>query len=637
MDIDVAPIAATDEEIAEALEHASIPALLAALVHLTGDIEIVRKATRPQNILGAEERSEALEKQAADTRRIALETLIHLRDQPRTIEALPSDVIRELTNFIAGKPLDDDYLEFALSELAIGGTDAFSVPGLEEVNPPTERGFHVAIIGAGMSGLLAAYRMRNAGISCTVLEKNDDVGGTWYENRYPGCRVDSPNHVYAYSFAPKDWPMHFSDQSVLLQYFREITDRYDLRDLVNFGHEVTECRYSPDEHRWQLTVATPNGVQVFSANAIVMAVGQLNRRKMPDLPGIDSFRGPSFHSSQWDHSVDLSGKRVGIIGTGASAFQFTPEVAKEARSISVFLRTPPWVAINPQYRKTISEHEHWLLNHVPYYGKWFRFHMFWVTSEGMLEMTIRDPGWNETRSVSERNERLRQTLVNGLEHQLEGRSDLIEKLTPSYPPGSKRMLIDDGHWYRTLQRPNVSVIDSQIDSICEQGIRTSDGTTHDFDVIVYGTGFKASEILFPMDIYDADGNELRTRWGDDPRAYLGITVPRCPNLFCLYGPNTNIVVNGSITFFSECEVRYVTSCLRHLLKNDLKAMDCRQSVHDSYNEMIDEYSLKRAWSVDNVRSWYKNRNGRVTQCWPGTMIEYWKQTQSVNPSDYRFT
>ncbi len=629
---------ASNEQIRACLEHAHVPALMCVLVHLTGDIDLLRGEIRPHVVPMGNPNQSISEEAKSKIVDAAFDVIAKYRDGEVTGPPFDSKLIPEMTNFVAGEELSDDYSEFALAELAINGRGAYEVEGFSSIPQITRDRFKVAIVGAGMSGILAAIRLKQAGVPFVVLEKNADVGGTWFENRYPGCRVDSPNHVYSYSFAPKDWPQHFSDQSVLLDYFRNVTEEHDLRAQIRFKTEVTEMHYCNDTARWTLNLDSETGADQVTANAVIVAVGQLNRPKMPDIAGQEQFLGPSFHSARWDRSVDLTGKRVAIIGTGASAFQFTPHVVKQSKSVDVYLRTPPWVAINPLYQAYISDQQHWLLNNIPFYATWFRFSMFWTSGEGLLSMARCDPTWDRSQnSISEANDRLRQMLTHGIETQLKERPDLIDKLTPSYPPAAKRMLIDDGDWYRALKKSNVRVIETKIETITESGIQRADGSTADYDVILYGTGFQANQILYPMKIYGVDGKELRERWGDDPRAYLGITMPNYPNMYTLYGPNTNIVVNSSIIFFSECEMLYIMQSIRHLLDNNYASMDCDPEFHDSYNERIDRENLEMAWGASSVNAWYKNANGRVTQCWPGTLVEFWKQCRDFNPRAYRWS
>ncbi len=624
---------ASDEEIENALEHAHLPSLVNVLVHLTGDAELLHNTIEPVPMTVGKTPDPYPQAVEAKIRKLALETLINGRDHGFKDHPVSDALLLSMMNFITGVELSDAYIPYAMSELNIA-TQAEPSP----IEAAKVNGFHVAIIGGGMSGLLAGIRMQELGVPFTIFEKNADVGGTWYENRYPGCRVDSPNHVYSYSFKPKDWPQHFSDQKTLLKYFQETADEFGLRKHIRFESEVTTLRYDASSLTWDLELRTSNGIDSAKANAVITATGQLNRPKMPDLNGIDSFKGPWFHSAEWDHHVSLKGKHVGIIGTGASAFQFTPEVVKEAKAVTVFLRTPPWVATNPMYHAYINHETHWLLNHVPYYQTWFRFHMFWTSGEGLLEQARCDEAWNDTtHSVSPANDRLREILTGGLENHLEGRPDLVKKLTPKYPPTAKRMLIDNGHWYRSLAQDHVRVVDDSIDRINETGLVTNTGEQFNLDVMIYGTGFSASKFLFPMRIYGRDGSELRTSWDEDPRAYLGVTVPNYPNLFCLYGPNTNLVVNGSIIFFSECEMLYVSNCVRHLIEQGYDAMECKTEPFLDYNRYIDAANLNMAWGASNVNAWYKNTHGRVTQCWPGSLVEFWQQLRELNPADYEFS
>ena len=631
----------SDKAIEAALEEAHVPSLVNALVHLTGDASAIRGDVRPSSQLFGDPQGGITPEQQADIRGRALKALKAHRDAgfPDLPPPAP-EMVKEMVDFITGLELDDAYGEFLMSELKIFDEDPYRI-SLDNLPESARRDFHVLVIGAGMSGILAAIRLREAGIGYTVVDKNAGVGGTWYENRYPGCRVDSPNHTYSYSFAANDWPQHFSAQHVLLDYFERIATEHGVRDNIRLSTEVLEARYV-DPGVWQVKVCGPGGESTLTVNAIISAVGQLNRPKLPEIAGRDEFRGPAFHTAQWESEHDFKGKRIAVIGTGASAFQTVPEIAKEAASVIVFQRTPPWVSPRPEYHAYISDAKHWLLKEVPFYGMWFRFSMFWTTGEGLLSMVRRDPDWdgnpdgNGERSVSAANDRLRAMLTANVERMVGDDPELFAKCVPGYPPAGKRMLVDNGHWFRALKRDNVELVTDPIARINAHGIETESGRQVDADVIIYGTGFYASRILFPMRLYGKDGVELRERWGADPRAYLGIVMPGYPNLFCCYGPNTNIVVNGSIVFFSECEVRYTMSCLKLLIERNAAAMDCRGNVHDAYNDKIDAGNLGMAWGSPDVRSWYKNEHGRVTQNWPFTLLEFWNQTREPNPDDYTF-
>lgn len=632
------PITEDDAFIAEALQHAHIPSLMCALVHLTGDADLIRGDTRPEiSFFGDEQGNIGAEAQQRIRER-ALEALGKLRDGAHLPAAPSPQLVSEMVDFIVGKSLPDDYSEFLHAELMLDGEDPYKPQGLEDIPAAQRAGFKVLVIGAGMSGLLAAIRLQEAGIDFEIVERHPDVGGTWFQNTYPGCRVDSPNHIYSYSFRPTDWPQYYSPQKVLREYFDQVAVDHGLKQRTRFGTEVEEARFDDASATWRVTLKDAAGQRdVVTANAVISAVGQLNRPKWPDIPGMDRFQGISFHSTEWEHEHDLTGRKILVIGTGASAFQFAPEVAKQAADVTIFQRTPPWMAPVPTYHDDVPAGKHWLLNHVPYYLKWYRFAMFWNAAEGILSAVEKDPAWgNRNNAISAENDELRQILTDWIVELCDGDQDLIEKSVPSYPPGGKRILFDNGNWIRALKRDNVHVVTDPIAEITETGVLTRSGRRYDADVLIYGTGFQASRFLWPMKIYGRDGIDLHQHWDGDPRAYLGITMPGFPNLFCCYGPNTNIVVNGSIVFFSECEVRYILGCIGLLLKTGHSALDCRPDVHDAYNRRIDEGNLNMAWGAADVPTWYKNEKGRVTQNWPFSLVEFWKQTRVPDPDDYDF-
>ncbi len=632
----IQPLPPDDEPIRKALEDAHLPSLLPALAQITGDLSLLRENLTPATVVLQEPQGGLSEEAQAEARELALRTLIAWRDAGSAVAEPPALAdVRRMMDYLLGEHVSDEYLPLLLEELAFADEDA-RAPDWRKEAINEERSLRVVIIGAGMSGILAAHRLQQAGVPCTVIEKNADVGGTWFENTYPGARVDSSNHAYSYSFAQKfDWPYHHSPQEVLLEYFRDCADAFGVRDAIRFNTEVESAAYDDERALWTLKVRGPQGEETLEAEAVISAVGQLNRPKMPTIEGIGAFEGPSFHSARWDHAIDFAGKTVGVIGTGSSASQFIPHLADEAAEVRIFQRTPNWYAPAPNYHEKVAEGFLWLLRHVPTYAQWYRFWLFWAISDGFLPMVEVDDDWLPgDEATGEGNRQLRELLEGSMRQYLASRPDLIEKTLPHFPPASKRIVVDNGTWPNTLLKEHVRLITEPIERITPRGVLTGDGEEHALDALVYGTGFQASKFLTPMTVTGRGGVDMHEQWDGDARAYLGVTLPNFPNFFFLYGPNTNIVVNGSIVYFSECEVQYVLECLKFLLESGQQAIDCRQDVHDAYNARIDAGNLKRAWGVSSVPSWYKSESGRVAQNWPFTLLEYWQQTKRMDPADY---
>jgi 4-hydroxyacetophenone monooxygenase len=629
-------------DIAAMVRTAHLPALLVALAEALGDLSLLRDDLRPDPLLIHDPFGGLSAEQRSAGRALAAEALGLLLAEgppagngPRARKVADPEALRPLMDFLAGQELSDDQVQLLTEELGVEGDDRRAPDWrLKELDP--DRELRVVIVGAGMSGLLVAHRLSQAGVEYLVVEKNADVGGTWFENAYPGCRVDVPNHLYSYSFLQRDdWPQRFSPQDVLLDYFRHSADHLDLRRHIRFETEVVSAAFREDRDEWEVVVRGPGGrEETLRADVVVSAVGQLNRPSWPAIEGRDEFAGPSFHSAQWDSGVDLKGRRVAVIGTGASAIQLIPAIAPEVAELHVYQRTPPWFMPTPDYMAPMPEPLQWLLHHVPGYNRWYRLSLFWRLAEGALPAARVDPEWEgDGRSVSWLNEQLRALLVQYLEDQFADRPDLLEQVIPAYPPLSKRILLDDGIWARTLKRDNVELISDPIDRITADGV-VSGGRLRPVDVIVYATGFQASRFLMPMRVTGRSGVDLHEHWAGDPRAYLGLTVPGFPNLFCLYGPNTNLVANGSIIFFSECEATYILSALRLLVERRARTLDCRRDLHDQYNRRIDEGNERMAWGAARVNSWYRNANGRISQNWPFTLLEFWQQTREVDAADY---
>jgi 4-hydroxyacetophenone monooxygenase len=614
---------------------AEVHPLLCAVAHLTGDFSLLQDDLAPDQDqmlvpgrgLGPEQEAEARARSAE-----ALERHLASGAAPHEME---SGDLERAFDFLVGPASTPDWSAVLTEELALPGTDprapSWHVDQLAPAQVCT-----CAVIGAGISGLAAAYRLRQAGVDVTILEKNDDVGGTWLQNVYPGCRVDVPNQLYSFSFAQRDqWVGRYSAQPDLLEYLQHVAADLDLRSRIRFSTEVTEAHFVGETGNWRVDSRGPDGVPTTEYfNVLVGAVGQLNRPSFPAIVGREAFRGPSFHSAEWDQSVELRGKRVAVIGTGASAAQFVPAVADAATHLDLYQRTPPWLMPTEDYREPFSQAYHALLDAVPTYGRWDRLWQFWLMHEGLLPAAKVDPTWPDQRhSVSASNDFMRVMLVELLRAQVPDEA-LFEKMVPHFPPFAKRALRDDGIWAETLQRDDVELIDQPIAEIEATGIRTTDGRERPADVVIYGTGFTASQFLTPLRLFGRDGVELNEVWDGDARAYLGMTVPEFPNFFMLYGPNTNLVINGSIIVMVECQVRYIVESIGQLLRAGRRTMSCRAEVHDAYNVEIDAGNKQMVWGVSDVPSWYRNARGRIAQNWPFGLLDYWERTRQPSLADY---
>ena len=627
-------------ELKQALADAHLPSLMMALVHLTGDAGHLDGVKPVYDFFGDGQGGIAPEKQA-QIRELAERVITEFIEGRRPLPPPPDQpTIRRMMDFISGSEIPERYVPFLMEELAVDGIDRKRPVWAEAKLAGAAQEMKVVVIGAGMSGILAGIRLQQAGIAFTIVDKNADVGGTWLENTYPGCRVDNPSHLYSYSFEPNhEWPYHYSTQDVLWDYFRKVADKHGLRKHIRFETTVEQAVFDEASETWKVTVRGKDGaVETLSATAVISAVGQLNQPRLPDIPGIDTFKGPAFHSARWRHDVDLKRKRVAVIGTGASAFQFVPAIAPEVGHMEVFQRTPPWLGPTPDYHDPVKPGEKWLLEHVPFYEKWYRFWLFWMLTDSIYEAVKADPSYTGPEiAVSDTNLALRQMLIELIKPQTEGRPDLLEKVVPTYPIGGKRSVRDNGVWIAALRRDNVDLVTEAITEIRPEGLVTADGQLHEADVIIYGTGFAASDFLKTFKITGRGGRELHDQWAGDARAYLGMTVPGFPNFFTLYGPNTNIVVNGSIIFFSECSVRYVIGCLELLARTGAKTMEVRRDVHDAFNDKVDGANRWMAWGAPNVTSWYKNAKGRVSQNWPFPLVDYWNATLAPNPADFELS
>ena len=627
------PFTTSDEEIAEALLDVSIPTLMLSLVHMSGDAGLIRGELKPAGLFLNEVQGYMSEADKAAVRKIALEVIADYRDRGcQEPEPIGQELLQEMMQWLVCEPVPAEYVPMLLEEMELDGTDSRAVLGTPADN------FPVVVIGCGESGLLAGIRLKEAGIPFTIVEKNEGVGGTWWQNSYPGARVDVGNHFYCYSFEPTDqWTHFFAEQPELQAYFQTVMDKYDIGRHVLWETEVTEASWDDDTATWSVTARDRTGVTTtLTARAVISAVGQLNRPHLPDIEGQRGFAGPAFHSSDWDHSVDLRGLRVAMIGAGASGFQIAPAIADEVESLTVFQRTAQWMFPNPNYHAEVGPGVQWALRHLPFYGRWYRFLLFWPGCDKGLEAARVDADYpDQQKAVSEINEITRIMFTEWIASQVGDDPELLAKVVPGYPATGKRTLQDNGSWLRTLTRANVELVRAGIDHIESDAVVTEDGTRYPADIIVYATGFQANKMLWPMTIRGRDGEILSERWGQRPSAYLGITVPGYPNFFCMYGPGTNLAHGGSLIFHSECQMRYITECLELLINGGHACLEPREDKATEWHERSQAEMRKMVWSQPSIKhSFYKNSFGEVHILSPWRLVDYWSWTREPNRDDF---
>jgi 4-hydroxyacetophenone monooxygenase len=508
------------------------------------------------------------------------------------------------------------------------------------VSSPEQRAdFPVVVIGCGEAGLLAGIKLKAAGMPFTIIEKQSGVGGTWLANRYPGCRVDIANQYYAYSFEPTDhWTHYYSEQPEILQYLCDVAARHDITPHVRFSTEVAGAEWDEESATWRVTIRGVDGPEeTLTARALICAVGQFSNSVIPNIKGAQDFHGHSFHTADWRDDVDLAGKRVAVIGAGASGFQLVPAIADTTEHVDVYQRTPQWMAPNPMYHDAIPDGARWAIRHLPYYGRWLRFVSWWPIADALDEQVQIDPDWdNGGLSCNESNHAIREMFVAWM-RVFCADEGLLKKVTPNYPPMGKRTLQDNGTWLTTLQRDDVELIVDGIAEITADGVTTADGVHRPADALIWATGFDVNHQLGPMNVRGLGGLCLNEAWGDAAYAYLGVTVPGFPNFFCVFGPGTNAVNGASIIYNSECQMRYIIGCIDLVLAKGVGSVQVRPEVCEDYNQRSQERLRTMVYSHPAVTSsYYKNAAGTLPTLYGFRIFDYWRWTNRPNPQDYEW-
>jgi cation diffusion facilitator CzcD-associated flavoprotein CzcO len=475
----------------------------------------------------------------------------------------------------------------------------------------------VAIVGAGFSGLGMAIRLRQAGIDdFVVLERAGEVGGTWHYNSYPGCQCDIPSHLYSFSFALNpDWSRTYSTQPEIWRYLRRTADEHGVVPHLRLGHELLQASWDEQERVWRLDTSQGE----FRARFLVMAPGGLSEPRLPDIPGLERFEGAAFHSAQWDHSHGLAGRRVAVIGTGASAIQIVPKIQSEVERLYVFQRTPPWVV--PHTDRPVSRFEKRLYRALPFTQRLMRSAIYWLR-EALV------PGFTRNRKLVRPLQRIAR---RHLERQVAD-PELRRKLSPSYTIGCKRILLSSDY-YPSLNEPNVEVVTDGVSEIRANSIVDAAGAEHDVDTIVFGTGFHVTDMPFAALVRGREGSLLADVWDGSPQAYLGTTVAGFPNMFTMIGPNTGLGHN-SIVFMAEAQITYVMDCLRTVARENLETVEVRAEVQDSYNRELQAELRDTVWTAGGCSSWYIDAKGRCTTIWPDFTWRFRRRTRRFDADNY---
>lgn len=625
-------------DIEQAAAVGNIPTLLMVLYHLTGEACWLADPYRPTRNRGlGDHRSGGLDsgRQAEVRAAFVAAMKAWLAGREPVIAHPDGETLHRMMEVCMGEPISVDYVPMIAAQMGFAANPRESDLG---VSAARKKEFHTVIIGAGISGLLAGLELKKRDIPFTILERQPEVGGNWVNNRYPGCGVDTPSYLYSYSFYQRDWSTHFAKRDEVMRYIEGMAKDNDLYGHIQFGVDVKHAAFDSESQGWQLDIIVNGGEsQRLHCNAVICATGLFHTPKMPNLPGLDQFKGPLFHSAEWPDGLDLSGRHVAVVGTGASAMQIVPAITDQVGRLSVFQRSPQWIAPSEDYFKPMRVGEHWLINEVPFYYYWYRFRLAWAWTDRIYVALKRDPDWpHPERSMNAINDGHRRVFTEYLMRELSGREDLQVKALPDYPPFGKRILLDNG-WYAALRRDHVELISDSVAAVTKTGLVKGSGEAVDADIIVMCTGFEAQRFARTVNFYGLEGRSLYDAWEDDnPKAYLGITTPGFPNLFFMYGPNTN-PIGGSYISLAECQVTYICSLIQQMLNEGLSSVDVDQEVNARYNELVDEIHADMVWTHPGMQTYYRNRKGRVVTNIPWRIIDYWNLTREADLADYRTT
>jgi len=493
---------------------------------------------------------------------------------------------------------------------------------------------HVIIIGAGVSAIAIAVQLTRLGIPYTIYERQPGLGGTWQINNYPEARVDITSYNYQYHFEKNyRWPNYFSNRAANLEYMHHIANKYGVAPHIRSGCEVTAATWSEQDSKWTVTVVADGVETQVSSDFVVSACGLFNKPKYPDIPGIETFTGAIYHTTAWNPDYDYSGKRVALIGNGSTGSQTLPALAETAEGVTVFMRTAHWVFPMENYKAQVAPEVHWLLDTMPYYWNWFCYGRF-ITTVRMQEVGEYDREWQaKGGQISERNDKLRQVLTDGIRTKMAPRPDLVESLIPKWSPMARRPIVDAG-WYDALLRDNVELVTKSVARFTPTGIVTDDGVERPFDLVALAAGFEVSRFLWPVQYVGRDGITLEKAWEKDgARSYLGMLIPGFPNFFIFYGPNGQPRAAGFHSW-AEMWARYTAKAIVHVIEEDKRSIEIKQDVFDTYNAALDLKAKDLLRNFEGKGSYHFNEFGRMVVNVPWLAEDYAAMIRTPNFDEF---
>ena len=617
----------------DGIANANIPALLMVLYQMTGEATWLQEPFAPGRSPGLDDNDSGQLPDEVQTQiRMAAEEAIEawLAGRPLAIERPTNLRLAEMLSVAMTEHVPEEY-----GDIVAAGMGYDLEPTADAAITADKTAI---VIGGGVSGICAGIELGKLGIDYTLFEKNEDFGGTWFENRYPGCGVDTPSLTYTFSCRPNDWSMYFPLRDEIEGYLLDTAREFGLYDKARFRTHVEEARWNTATDQWDVTITTPDGKrETHSADYLFSAVGILNIPKFPQIDGLDEFAGEVYHTSRWPTEADLSGKRVAVIGNGASGMQVAPAIADEVSRMTIFARSKQWAAPFPQFRKKVPEGVRYLMQVVPLYRAWLEQRLSWTFNDRVHGTLFRDPEWEHPeRAVNEINDAHRRVFTRYVEEQLQDRPELIERVLPEYPPFAKRMLLDNG-WFRTIKKPHVDLIPEHLAKVEGNTLSTSSGETVEADVIILATGFQTTNVLGSYDIVGREGQLLRDHWGEDnASAYLGTLVPGFPNFFILLGPNVGSGHGGSMIRNIENQMHFAGQVVQCAEAQEASTVEVKETAYTDYSRRIDDAHDRLVWTHPGTENWYRNSQGRVVAITPWRNDAFWRMTRSPDEADLQF-